>query len=305
MEIIKNRNKFFLISTAIILIGLLSFIFTGIKLDIDFKGGTTIKAEIGKEFDNNEISKMVEKIINKKPLVQKVGVDQTSLLITTDTITPAEMEKVVEKLKSVYPEIEEPTTRNVQPAFGKELILLALKAIGYSLVVILIYVAIRFSVMGVSAGMSAIVALAHDVLIMLSVYAIFKVPVNSVFIAAILTIIGYSINDTLVVYDRIRENKRKMVKGTSEDIINTSLKEVFRRCINTSFTTVTCAIVLLVISIIFNQQVLKEFAFPLIIGLISGTYSSVFIAAPVWYLLEEKFTKAKRSKVTKNRKSKK
>lgn len=288
MNVIKNRNKFFLVSIIIILIGIASFCFTGIKLDIDFKGGTTIRAEIDKEFDNNEISKLVEDVINEKPLVQKLGANQTSLAITTETITTEQLEKVVAKLKEKFPEMEEPTTRNVQPAFGKELIVLAAKAIACSLIVILLYVAIRFRVMGVSAGLSAIVALAHDVLIMLSVYAIFKVPVNSVFIAAILTIIGYSINDTLVIYDRIRENKRKLVKSSTEEVINTSLKEVFRRCINTSLTTVVCALVLLIVAIIYNQQVLKDFAFPLIIGLISGTYSSVFIAAPVWYLLEEK-----------------
>lgn len=286
MEIIKNRNKFFLASLSVILIGLMAFIFSGVKLDIDFKGGTSIKADIGQDFDNNEISKMIEEIILKKPLVQKVGANQKSLLITTDTITTEQMEKVISAIKEKFPDIEEPTTRNIQPAFGKELVLVALKAIGYSLVVILIYVAIRFRVMGVSAGLSAIVALAHDVLIMLAIYAIFKVPINSVFIATILTIIGYSINDTLVVYDRIRENKKRLVKETQEQVINTSIKEVLKRCINTSLTTVACAIVLLVVAIIYNQQVLKEFAFPLIIGLLSGTYSSIFIAAPTWYILE-------------------
>ncbi|MEG2484668.1 MAG: protein translocase subunit SecF [Clostridia bacterium] len=296
MKIIENRKKFYMASIIVICIGIISAIFTGFKLDIDFKGGTTIEANLGKTFDNNEIEKLVKETVKQEPLIQKVGTDQKSISITTNTISTEDMQKIVNKLKEKYPEMNEPTTKNIQPAFGKELISSALKAVGFSVLMILIYVAFRFRVMGFTAGLSAVLALVHDVLIMFTIYTVFKVPVNSVFVAAILTIIGYSINDTLIVYDRIRENKKKLAKADSAEVINSSIKDVFTRCVYTSVTTVACAIVLFIVALIYNQQVLQDFAFPLIIGLFSGTYSSIFVASPLWFDFENIANKMKNSK---------
>ncbi len=131
-------------------------------------------------------------------------------------------------------------------------------------------------------GVSSIVALMHDVLVLLSIYAIFRVPVNSSFIAAVLTIVGYSINDTIVVFDRVRENVKRMEKASFVEIANTSLKQTITRSINTSLTT------LLVIGSLYALGVesIKEFAFPLMAGVLVGTYSSIFVASPVWVLLK-------------------
>jgi preprotein translocase SecF subunit len=130
--------------------------------------------------------------------------------------------------------------------------------------------------------MSAIIALAHDVLVMLAVYAVFRVPLNNSFIAAMLTIVGYSINDTIIIFDRIRENKGKMHSDDSH-IINESINQTLGRSINTSLTT----LIMIVLLYVLGVDAVKEFAFPLIIGISAGTYSSIFIASPLWYELRK------------------
>lgn len=291
IDVIKNKNKYFIFSSLVIVIGMLVAIFAGFKFDIDFKGGTTIEVDLKQDFNNVDIEKLVKTEINKVALVQKVGVDQTAVSITTDVISNEEATKITNKLKEMYKGIEEPTLRNIQPAYGKELISSAAFSVIAGLILILIYIFVRFRTMGMSAAFSAIIALVHDVLVMLSVYAIFRLPLNSIFVAAILTVIGYSINDTIVVYDRIRENKKKMVKDSTDEVINTSINGIFRRCLYTSLTTFVCALVLYVCAVVYNQSVLRDFAFPLMIGVLSGTYSSVCLAAPIWYMLDKKNNK--------------
>lgn len=301
-NIIKTRYIWYAVSAAVIITGIVFTIINGFKLDIDFKGGTNITANVGEKFDNEDIEKIVEKVIDAKPLVQKVSVEETTASITTDVISNEQSAKIVKALKTKYKDMkEEPSVRNVQPAYTKELITSATKAIVIATIFITIYIAIRFKTMGVSAALAAVVSLIHDALIMLSVYAIFKLPLNTACVAAILTIVGYSINDTVIIYDRIRENKRKVSGSSKEDLINESVTQTMTRSIYTATTTIICISAVYVLACINNQQVLKEFSFPLIIGIISGTYSSVFIASPVWYMFSEKVNKQK----AKNKTSKK
>lgn len=296
---IKYRYIFFIISTLIIIVGAVFAATSGFRYDIDFKGGTNIQAELKTEFDNNEIEKLVESKINIKPLIQKVGTDQTVVSITTDVISNEQVSQVVEALKEKYQGIEEPTTRNVQPAFGKELVNAALLAVSISMVLILIYIFIRFRVLGMSSAVAAILGLVHDCLIMFAVYAVFKLPINSVFIAAILTVVGYSINDTIIIYDRIRETKKKMAKDDLSQVINKSVNQTLMRSINTTVTTVICIVAIYVLAAIYNQQVLKDFSFPLMIGVISGAYSSIFISAPLWYQFKNMFKKKEKTVTSK------
>ena len=289
LNVIKNRYVWFAISAAIIITGIVFASTKGFKLDIDFKGGTNITANINAQFKNTDIEKIVEKTTKSKPLVQKVSAAETMVSITTDVISNEQSTEIVKALKESYKSIkDEPSVRNVQPAYTKELIASATKAIVIGVIFIIIYIAIRFKTLGVSAAIAAVLALGHDVLIMLSIYAIFRLPINSVCVAAILTIVGYSINDTVIVYDRIRENKRKILGGTKEDLINSSINQTMTRSIYTASTTVLCTSVVYILASINAQQVLKDFSFPLIIGIISGTYSSVFIASPIWYMLSKK-----------------
>ena len=212
-------------------------------------------------------------------------------------------DKVVEALKEKYQSMDEPSVRNVQPSYGKELLGSAMLAVGVAIVIILLYVGIRFKTLGFTAAVTAIIALVHDVLIVIAAYGIIKFPINSTFIAVLLTIIGYSINDTIIVYDRIRENKRKITKSNDmKDTINMSISQVIKRTLLTSITTITAVLVVYIFAVIYNQQVLKEFSLPMIVGLIAGTYSSIFIASSLWYSLDRIVEKTKKNKNIKKKK---
>ena len=152
----------------------------------------------------------------------------------------------------------------------------------------LIYIAIRFEF---NFGIAAIVALVHDVLITLAFYAIFDIPVNSSFIAAMLTIIGYSINDTIVVFDRIREDRHNMRRNTSTEIANASINKTLSRSINTSLTTL-----IIIGAVNIFVPTVREFSLPLLIGIAAGAYSSIFIASPIWVLLQKRNKKNKKIK---------
>ena len=173
----------------------------------------------------------------------------------------------------------------IGPTIGKELTRNAVIAVVVACIAMLIYIAIRFEF---KFGIAAILALVHDVLITLAVYAIFDIPVNNSFIAAMLTIVGYSINDTIVVFDRIRENSKKMRRSNPTEIANISINKTLARTINTSLTTL-----IIIGAVNIFVPTVREFSFPLLVGIAAGAYSSIFIASPIWVLLKERNKKVK------------
>ncbi len=296
MDFLKHKYVFLIMSLAIIAFGIIYGLVTGFKFDVDFKGGTAINVDLNQEFDNVDVQNIVKDTVGQVPLVQKVTGGNNSVSITTEIIPSEEADKIVEALKEKYQNMGDATTRNVQPAYGKELINSALLAIVVSIVIVLIYIIIRFKTLGVTAAITAIIALIHDAAFLISIYGIFKLPINSTFVAVILTIIGYSINDTIVVYDRIRENRKKLsLSKDLKETINVSLSQTIRRTIFTSLTTVVTVGIVYVFALLNNQQVLKEFSLPLIIGVLVGTYSSMFIATSLWYILETFISKRKKT----------
>lgn len=285
MDFLKYRYVAIVFSLLVIIGGITYGLLTGYKFDIDFKGGVVIETDIKEDFDNNEMQNLIKNITGESPLIQKTTGGENRVTITLEPLSSEQETAVIEALKDKYKNMEEPSTRNIQPAYGKDLINSALLAIGVSVVLILIYICIRFKTLGVAAAISAIIALLHDTLFLIAVYGIFKFPINSVFVAVALTIIGYSINDTIVIYDRIRENKRKL--NLAKDLkktINTSLSECMTRTIYTSLTTVAVVIVMYILAALNGQQVLMQFSLPLVIGVLVGTYSSIFIATSLWYM---------------------
>lgn len=289
MDFLKYRYVALVFSLLVIIGGITYGVLTGYRFDIDFKGGLAIETDLKEEFENADIQDIVKQFADTTPLVQKVTGGDNRVTITVDPISNEVETEIINALKEKYTNMEEPSTRNVQPAYGKDLINSALLAVGVSMILILLYICIRFKTLGIKAAISAILALLHDALFLIAIYGIFKFPINSVFVAVILTIVGYSINDTIVVYDRVRENKKKI--SLSKDLretINVSLKETMRRTLYTSITTVVVVIVMYVLSYINGQQILMQFSLPLMIGVIVGTYSSIFIAAPIYYMMSNK-----------------
>ncbi len=177
-------------------------------------------------------------------------------------------------------------TYNVDPFYGQEFFTKGIIAIALAALFIVIYVWFRFrSIHGLSAGVMALVALLHDVLVVFFTFIVFKIALNDAFIAVVLTIIGYSINDTIVIYDRMRENQRILGKKISlGNLIDLSQNQCFTRTLNTSVTTFFSMAIIVIMSIVFNLISIRSFALPMMVGIVSGCYSSLFIACPLWVL---------------------
>lgn len=284
-KIIEKTKMWFALSLIIIIIGIGFLGVKGLNYGIDFKGGTIVTIEMGNDF-NQKKKEEVDKIIKKYDANAITNIaNQTQLDIKSNTLTSETISKLFSEIKETY-KLEDKaliSQSNVGPSIGKELKDKALKAFLIATIAMLIYIGIRFEF---RFGIAAIVALVHDILITLSVYAVFQVPVNSPFIAAILTILGYSINDTIVIFDRIRENSKKMRGRSLNELTNASITETLTRSINTVLTTLFT-----IVAVYIFVPSVREFTFPLIIGIVSGAYSSIFIASPVWVILKNRSKK--------------
>lgn len=282
MNVIKNRKIFYTISLAIIIIGLIMMVVKGLNYGIDFTGGTSIQIKIGKMVTVDEIREIMNEYDNDASIVH-VGNNKDEIIIKSNKdFDNEEIDLIVDRFVEKYGiEKKEFQSEKFVATMGEEIKKKALLSSLIAAVGMLIYITWRFEL---RFAIAAIVALVHDILITLSIYAIFGIPANNAFIAAILTIIGYSINDTIVIFDRIREETRLNPRHSLEDLINDSIKKSLTRTINTSITTLAAVIILYIVGV----EDVKVLALPLIFGIISGTYSSLFIASPIWYELKNR-----------------
>jgi preprotein translocase SecF subunit len=280
-NIIEKRAIFFIISAVVIIAGIAGFVINGgFNADIDFTGGTEIYVNLGTEFDEMAIRKSLEGVegVNISS-VQKA--EDTTAIVKTTELNMDQKVAAQDAIKKAFEKAEILSVDNVSASIGKDLWNNAAMSIIIASVLMLVYITFRFELL---TGISAVLALIHDMLVMMSVYAIFQIPINTSFIAAILTILGYSINATIVVFDRIRENTRFSRKETFVEIANRSIWQTMGRSINTSITTLITLICLYILGV----PSIKEFAFPLIVGVVCGCFSSVFLASQFWVLLKGK-----------------
>lgn len=283
INFVGKKNIFFIASAIVIVAGIIAFaIFGGLNLDLDFKGGTSIRINIGTEFNDEDIKAIVQEVVGSDQTVQiqKSGDAKTEVDITTLEMGTEKRDQIIEKIKEKY-DLEQSAvleSTNVSASASTKLIADAFKAIGWAVLFMLIYITVRFSF---RSGIAAIAGLIHNILVMLAVYTIFKIPVNSSFIAAVLTIVGYSINDTIVVFDKIRENERTDRRSRFSEVANKSLNQTLTRTLNTSLTTLFTILTLYLLGV----DSIREFALPIIIGVIVGTYSSICISTPIWTVL--------------------
>jgi len=297
IDFIGKRKYFFGLSLILIVIGLIFLFVNGLELDIQFQGGTLLKVEMPDDtFDADEIAVTVGNELNKAVTAQKMktfnpdnaeeAIDMLMLKVSSkDALSDDEISQVINLLREKYnvkPDAQN-QVQSVQPFIGQEMLKDGLLAAIISSVAIIFYVWWRYRIIsGLSAAVMALVALFHDILIMFLIYPVFRIPVNESFIAAMLTILGYSVNDTIIVYDRIRENRKLYRKADLKELVNMSTTQTLSRSINTTITTLTSVVCVYIFASVNNIQSLKEFTFPLIIGLVSGSYSSIFIASPLW-----------------------
>ncbi len=281
MNIIKNRKYSYMVSLAIILAGLIMFFINGLNYGIDFTGGTIIQLNVGSFVEVEDARAIMDKFDDNASIIH-AGSNKDELIIrSSHDLGNNEISEIVDGFVNQFQMDSENYQAQKFGAFmGKEIRDRAILSVGIAALLMLAYISIRFQF---KFGVAAIVALIHDILVALSIYSILRLPVNSSFIAAMLTIVGYSINDTIVIFDRIREELRTNGRKTLEETIEGSVKLSLRRTINTTITTIIAVGALYVLGV----EDVKVLALPLLLGMLSGTYSSLFIATPVWFSLKK------------------
>ena len=288
-DFIKSRNKFFTASAVLIGIGLIALLVFRLNLGIDFAAGTRVEVMSDSKITAAQLKEELKQVdLETNDIVisgdnSEIGVARFKTVLSKDEIS---------ELKSHFKEEfgAEPNVGTVSPTIGKELAKNAMIAVAIASVGIIIYVTIRFEIY---MALAAIIALLHDAFFILVLFSLTRLEVDITFIAAVLTIVGYSINDTIVTFDRMRENmvKKKRLKTPQDiaDVVNTALRQTLGRSVNTILTVVITVVALLV----FGSTSIWNFSFALLIGLIAGTYSSIFIAAQLWYVWKNKELKKK------------
>lgn len=298
MQLVKNRKLFFAISIIVILGGIASMIINSamgngaFNLDIQFTGGVSIQAAVGSDVTADDVNSLVEEVVGAQPNQTQLAPtdDGQSVILKFKELSDENTSALQDKMCEEYGIAEEDfTIQNVSATISSEMVRDSILSVVVACIAMLIYVSIRFK--DVKKGSSAILALCHDALVVLGSYALFRIPLNNNFIAAILTVLGYSINATIVIFDRVRENTRSLGRKNYEDLVNVSVKQTMTRSLFTSLTTFFTVAALYV----FGVDSIRQFALPIGVGIICGTYSSVCIAGNLWYVFSTKFDKSKKT----------
>lgn len=279
------------VSLALIIISILSIVWHGgLNFGIDFAGGTIIQLKFSKTTPADAIRKAFLSISVEDAIIQEIGQNEV-IVRTNQPMTKELQEKVASAMDQSFGagQFEIRRVEFVGPKVGKDLTTKAILAIIFAWIGMLVYIAWRFEF---RYGLGAIIALIHDTIIVIGALSLLNKEFTLVIVAALLTVIGYSINDSIVVFDRIRENRKKDLKRSLADIINSSVNETLSRTILTSLTV----IIVLVVLFFLGGPVIHDFAFALLVGLIVGTYSSIFIASPIVLLFENIHLSSKKGK---------
>lgn len=299
IDFIGHRKIYFIISAVMVAVSILSTFVLGADLDIQFKGGTIITYVYDGEIDGNAFAADAKDILGGIGVNYTTGVDfstgksniQLSLISSAGLSSDKQFE-LTNSLSERYAanNLELIESSDVSPSSGKEFFLKCIVAVILSSIVLIIYIAVRFKkIGGWLAGICAIIALLHDCTIVYGTFIICGMSINANFMAVLLTILGYSINDTIVVYDRVRENTKLYGKSkTRSEIVNISINQCLTRSINTSITTVMAMLTVTIVSAVCGVTSIISFSLPVMIGMIAGTYSSVCFTTPLWAFFEDK-----------------
>lgn len=296
---IKHRKIYYIISTAIIIIGLVFGLVGGMNYGIDFTGGTMIQVDMHKQVDMKDVEKAVEGLMEDPSIIYSGENNNEIVIKSIEALDNNQRADVIEALGEKFGITEEDVLASEQfgPSVGDELKWNAVKAVVIASIGMLIYVIFRFK--SWQYGLSSIIGVLHDVLMVIAFYCIFGFTVNNPFIAAILTLVGYSINDTIVIFDRIRDNRTLHKKESLEANIDNSINSTLNRTIMTSLTT----FVVMVPLCIMVSSSIREFIIPLMIGVFIGCYSSIFVCSPILYdLTKEESKYEKQIKASKKKK---
>lgn len=289
----KKRWIFFAISLLIIATGIIATFVNGVRLDIQFKGGALLKYTYAGEIDDDAAADIISGMLNRPVTTQittdiKTGAKRLVINIAGDYgLDARDQLRLDNTLKEKFPNAKLSLSESsmVEPFFGHRFLQNGIKAIFFAAFFVIIYVWIRFRrIGGLSAGIMALVALLHDTMVVFATCVIFKIPIGDSFIAVTLTIIGYSINDTIVIYDRIRENRKAYPKLPIEKLTDLSINQSMMRSINTNIAVLISVSLIFLLAFINSIESIQSFALPMAIGTISGCYSTVCIAGPLWVM---------------------
>lgn len=294
MNIIKYRNFYFLVSLLVLIPGILAIAFWHLKLGIDFTGGTVVNFALERSADTSLIREKVLGLGYPLESIQSIGSNE--ILLRLKPQTQEEINSLKNSLSQDYGVVTEQSLETVGPTISGEITQNAIKSVVLACIAIVIYIIWAFRQVpkpttSVSFGIAVIIALVHDLLVVLGTFAILGhflgAEINILFVTALLTVLGFSVHDTIVVFDRIRENLKKHSALAFEEIVNRSLSQTLGRSLSTSLTVILVLIAL----IIFGGESIKWFAIALLVGIVSGTYSSIFNAAPILVVWNERFNK--------------
>ena len=303
IDFVGLRKRFLTISTCLMAAIILCAAVFGVRLDTEFTGGAMITLSYQGEISTSEVQKTASTALENNGLTlqtgENVATGEQTLKISmpgNETVTTDQVENLLTSLNEQYPDnaFAQLSLSNVSAAMGTKFLQKSLVAVVFALVLILLYIALRFkNIGGLTGGMMAVLALVNDLMVVFGTFVLLRTALDGNFIAAMLTILGYSINDTVVVYDRIRENRALMgKKGSFEELVNQSVNQSARRTLITTITTVMALGVLCIVAKLYGLDSIFTFAFPLMMGMISGVYTSLCVSTSAWMLWSERSPKS-------------
>lgn len=297
INFVGKRKWFYIIAAVCMVVIFLTAIVLGVPMDIQFKGGSMITYSYEGELSSSEVSAIAQNVIGSVNVQesQDVASGINSVVITVSgsgSLTTEKHEELTKALEEAFPDngikIEE--TDNVDPTMGKEFFAKCLVAVAFASLLMVVYIAFRFrKIGGWSAGAMCVVALVHDMIWVFAAFLFLRIPLNDNFIAAALTILGYSINNTIVIYDRVRENKR-LLGGSAplDELVNTSINQTLKRSVMTTITTMIALVTVCIVAMVYQLDSILSFAFPMIVGMVAGLFSSLCLAPELWVSWKEK-----------------
>lgn len=295
IDFVGRKKIFFSISIAIILIGIICNFIFGTTLDIQFTGGAALKFSYTGDVDQTELYDFIQAKTEDKisttfstDLVGNTGNTVTVKFAGNDSVATEIQQNLEKDLQEKYPDNDfiNLESSSVDASMGLNFLLKCLAAVAIASILMVLYVTVRFKkIGGLSAGVMALVALFHDIAMIYFMYVIFQMPIDSNFMAVVLMILGYSLNDTIVIYDRVREERKTLGRKTDVGMVfNLSASKTMKRTIMTSVTTLSAILIVYIVAVAFNITSVQGFALPMMIGVISGCYSSICIAGPLWVM---------------------
>lgn len=285
MKLIPNPRPFVLLWTGLVLASVLIVGFFGLNYGIDFTGGTLLERGLPGQVTGEDVRQAlagVEGMDLNRTVIQPLDTEvagQTVIIIRTGDLTNEQIQQIDGRLAESFGDVDTRRTDFVGPVVGRELIRQSLWALVLGALGILLYLTFRFEV---RFGLAAVLGVTHDVLVTLAALALLRTEIDTPFVAAILTVLGYSLNNTIVIFDRIRENLSFRKKESLNELVNNSVRQTMTRTINTNLTTLFVLIALL----LFGGPTIRDFTMTLTIGLLVGTFSSVFLAPSIWLILQ-------------------